>query len=72
MVNLCDPSDPGSFSKARAHANAFFSQRNGDSQHTVHAIGHCHIDSGLLYKGVLQLLLLGSNIMQNVSLDAFF
>lgn len=49
MVNLCDPSDPGSFPKARALANAFFSQRNGDSQHTVHAMGHCHIDSAWLW-----------------------
>lgn len=47
MVNLCDPSDPSSFSKARSLAHSFFGQRNGESQHTVHAMGHCHIDSGL-------------------------
>uniref|UniRef100_A0A672J0Y4 Glycoside hydrolase family 38 central domain-containing protein n=1 Tax=Salarias fasciatus TaxID=181472 RepID=A0A672J0Y4_SALFA len=47
MVNLCEPSDPGSFSRAHTLAQNFFSQRNGDSQHTVHAMGHCHIDSGL-------------------------
>lgn len=47
MVNLCDPSDPSSFSKAHSLAHTFFSQRNGDSQHTAHAMGHCHIDSGL-------------------------
>ncbi len=47
MVNLCDPFDPSSFFKAHRLAHNFFSQRNGDSQHTVHAMGHCHIDSGL-------------------------
>lgn len=47
MVNLCDPSDPSSFFKVRSLAHNFFSQRNGQSQHTAHAMGHCHIDSGL-------------------------
>lgn len=46
MVNLCDPSDPTSFHKAHSLAQAFFSQHNGQSQHTIHAMGHCHIDSG--------------------------
>uniref|UniRef100_A0A7N8XH06 alpha-mannosidase n=1 Tax=Mastacembelus armatus TaxID=205130 RepID=A0A7N8XH06_9TELE len=49
MVNLCDPSDPSSFSEARSLAHSFFSQRNGESQHTVHAMGHCHIDSAWLW-----------------------
>lgn len=49
MVNLCDPLDPSSFSRARSLAQKFFSQRNGDSQHTVHAMGHCHIDSAWLW-----------------------
>ncbi|XP_072242006.1 alpha-mannosidase 2C1 isoform X2 [Leuresthes tenuis] len=49
MVNLCDPADPSSFSKARSLAHKFFSQRNGESQHTVHAMGHCHIDSAWLW-----------------------
>ncbi len=47
MVNLCEPFDPSSFSKAHSVAHKFFSQRNGDSQHTAHAMGHCHIDTGL-------------------------
>lgn len=46
MVNLCNPADPGSFSSARDLAHEFFCQRNGQSQHTVHAMGHCHIDTG--------------------------
>ncbi|MBN3314125.1 MA2C1 mannosidase, partial [Atractosteus spatula] len=49
MVNLCDPSDPSTFSAARHLAEVFFSQRNGQSQHTVHAMGHCHIDSAWLW-----------------------
>lgn len=49
MVNLCDPSDPSSFAKVHNLANTFFSQRNGDSQHIVHAMGHCHIDSAWLW-----------------------
>uniref|UniRef100_A0A673CR29 alpha-mannosidase n=1 Tax=Sphaeramia orbicularis TaxID=375764 RepID=A0A673CR29_9TELE len=49
MVNLCDPSDPSSFASARTLAHKFFSQKNGESQHTVHAMGHCHIDSAWLW-----------------------
>ncbi|XP_030586783.1 alpha-mannosidase 2C1 [Archocentrus centrarchus] len=49
MVNLCDPCDPSSFAKVHNLANTFFSQRNGDSQHTVYAMGHCHIDSAWLW-----------------------
>lgn len=46
MVNVCDVTEPSTFPAARALAAAIFSQRNGQSQHTVHAMGHCHIDSG--------------------------
>lgn len=49
MVNLCNPSDPSTFSRARALASTFFNQHNGQSQHTVHAMGHCHIDSAWLW-----------------------
>ncbi|KAF6738905.1 Alpha-mannosidase 2C1 [Oryzias melastigma] len=49
MVNRCDPADPSSFSEAHNLARRFFSQRNGESQHTVHAMGHCHIDSAWLW-----------------------
>ncbi|TKS73487.1 Alpha-mannosidase 2C1 [Collichthys lucidus] len=49
MVNLCDPFDPSSFSKAHSLAHNFFRQRNGESQHTAHAMGHCHIDSAWLW-----------------------
>ncbi|XP_027714108.1 alpha-mannosidase 2C1 isoform X1 [Vombatus ursinus] len=49
MVNVCDPTEPGTFSTARSLASGIFRQRNGDSQHTIHAIGHCHIDSAWLW-----------------------
>ncbi|XP_060891398.1 alpha-mannosidase 2C1 [Labrus mixtus] len=49
MVNLCDPSDPSTFPKARSLAHNVFSQKNGESQHTAHAMGHCHIDSAWLW-----------------------
>uniref|UniRef100_A0AAR2LJC4 alpha-mannosidase n=1 Tax=Pygocentrus nattereri TaxID=42514 RepID=A0AAR2LJC4_PYGNA len=49
MVNLCDPANPSSYSSAQDLAQKFFSQRNGQSQHVVHAMGHCHIDSAWLW-----------------------
>ncbi|KAL2093236.1 hypothetical protein ACEWY4_010548 [Coilia grayii] len=49
MVNLCDPANPSTFPAARNLAQKFFSQRNGESQHVVHAMGHCHIDSAWLW-----------------------
>ncbi|XP_068168621.1 alpha-mannosidase 2C1 isoform X2 [Antennarius striatus] len=49
MVNLCNPFDHSSFSKARGLAHKFFNQRNGESQHTTHAMGHCHIDTAWLW-----------------------
>ncbi|RXN15318.1 alpha-mannosidase 2C1 [Labeo rohita] len=49
MVNLCDPANPSSFAAARSLAQKFFGQKNGDSQHVVHAMGHCHIDSAWLW-----------------------
>ncbi|KYO21285.1 alpha-mannosidase 2C1 [Alligator mississippiensis] len=49
MVNLCDVTDPSTFTAAHQLASTFFSQRNGESQHTIHAMGHCHIDSAWLW-----------------------
>ncbi|XP_051739378.1 alpha-mannosidase 2C1 isoform X2 [Ctenopharyngodon idella] len=49
MVNLCDPANPSSFAAARNLAQKFFAQKNGESQHVVHAMGHCHIDSAWLW-----------------------
>ncbi|NXP11203.1 MA2C1 mannosidase, partial [Thinocorus orbignyianus] len=49
MVNVCDVTDSSTFPAARDLALAIFSQRNGESQHTIHAVGHCHIDSAWLW-----------------------
>ncbi|XP_068131706.1 alpha-mannosidase 2C1 [Hyperolius riggenbachi] len=49
MVNLCDVNDFASFAAVHKLAAAFFSQKNGDSQYTIHAMGHCHIDSAWLW-----------------------
>ncbi|XP_030312829.1 alpha-mannosidase 2C1 [Calypte anna] len=49
MVNVCDVMDPSTFPAARDLAAEIFSQRNGESQHTIHAMGHCHIDSAWLW-----------------------
>lgn len=49
MVNTCNHDDRASYDKAHQMAQAFFSVRNGGSQHTVCAVGHCHIDSAWLW-----------------------
>uniref|UniRef100_H0VHR3 Alpha-mannosidase 2C1 n=1 Tax=Cavia porcellus TaxID=10141 RepID=H0VHR3_CAVPO len=49
MVNVCDPARPETFPVAQALASHFFGQRGGDSQHTLHAMGHCHIDTAWLW-----------------------
>lgn len=46
MVNLCDVANPSTFPAVHELACSIFRQMNGDSQHTIHAMGHCHIDSG--------------------------
>ncbi|XP_069480651.1 alpha-mannosidase 2C1 isoform X2 [Ambystoma mexicanum] len=49
MVNLCKASDPSTYPAAHKLASDFFSQKNGDSQHVIHAMGHCHIDTAWLW-----------------------
>nr|XP_060611671.1 alpha-mannosidase 2C1-like isoform X1 [Anolis sagrei ordinatus] len=49
MVNLCDVTDPSTFPAVHEVACSVFRQKNGESQHTVHAMGHCHIDSAWLW-----------------------
>ncbi|XP_074248750.1 alpha-mannosidase 2C1 isoform X2 [Saimiri boliviensis] len=49
MVNMCDPAQPETFPVAQALASRFFGQRGGESQHTIHATGHCHIDTAWLW-----------------------
>ncbi|XP_021489225.1 alpha-mannosidase 2C1 isoform X1 [Meriones unguiculatus] len=49
MVNMCDPAQPETYSAAKALASKFFGQCGGESQHTIHAMGHCHIDTAWLW-----------------------
>lgn len=49
MVNICDPAQPETYPAAEALASKFFGQRGGESQHTIHATGHCHIDTAWLW-----------------------
>ncbi|XP_077905374.1 alpha-mannosidase 2C1 isoform X4 [Ictidomys tridecemlineatus] len=49
MVNVCDPAQPETYPVAQALASRFFGQCGGESQHTIHAMGHCHIDTAEVY-----------------------
>ncbi|XP_060030724.1 alpha-mannosidase 2C1 isoform X2 [Erinaceus europaeus] len=49
IINICDPAQPETFPAAHALASRFFDQRGGESQHTLHAVGHCHIDTAWLW-----------------------
>ncbi|XP_037357973.1 alpha-mannosidase 2C1 isoform X4 [Talpa occidentalis] len=49
IVNVCDPARPETFPVAQALASRFFGQHGGESEHTLHAIGHCHIDTAWLW-----------------------
>ncbi|XP_013387197.1 alpha-mannosidase 2C1 isoform X1 [Lingula anatina] len=49
MINTCDVFDKSTFGNVNSIAQRFFAQKNGDSQHTIYATGHCHIDSAWLW-----------------------
>ncbi|XP_067871455.1 alpha-mannosidase 2C1 isoform X1 [Heterodontus francisci] len=49
MVNACNVDDPSTFAEVHRLASDFLQQQNGESQHTVHAMGHCHIDTAWLW-----------------------
>lgn len=49
IVNVCDPAQPETYLAAKALASKFFGQHGGESQHTIHAMGHCHIDTAWLW-----------------------
>uniref|UniRef100_A0A670JV73 Mannosidase alpha class 2C member 1 n=1 Tax=Podarcis muralis TaxID=64176 RepID=A0A670JV73_PODMU len=49
MVNLCDVANPSTFAAVHELACSVFGQKNGESQHVIHAMGHCHIDSAWLW-----------------------
>jgi len=49
MVNVIDFNDTTSLQRAHEIAQAFFNEKNGQTQHTVYAVGNCHIDSAWLW-----------------------
>lgn len=49
LINTCKVDDPSTYQKAHAIAEEFFKQGNGASQHTLHAMGHAHIDTAWLW-----------------------
>lgn len=49
MVNAIHLEDRSTWAKGRAIAQAFLAEKNGDSQHTVYAMGHAHIDTAWLW-----------------------
>lgn len=49
IVNQFVPDDADSLQAARQIAADFLQQNNGASQHTVHAIGHAHLDTAWLW-----------------------
>ncbi|PVD24905.1 hypothetical protein C0Q70_15398 [Pomacea canaliculata] len=49
FVNTCDPKNRETYHRASDIAKKFFKQRNGESQHTIYAMGHSHIDTAWLW-----------------------
>ncbi|KAK7493075.1 hypothetical protein BaRGS_00015596 [Batillaria attramentaria] len=49
FVTACTVTDKSTYKRAHEIAEKFFSQRNGDTQHTVHAMGHAHMDTAWLW-----------------------
>ncbi|XP_013784457.2 alpha-mannosidase 2C1-like [Limulus polyphemus] len=49
MVNTIVPGCRETYQKAEEIAHTFFSQRNGDRQHVIMAVGNCHIDCAWLW-----------------------
>jgi len=49
IMNTCIPRDKKTYEAARKLAKEFLSTPNDESQHTVYAVGHCHIDMAWLW-----------------------
>ncbi|CAL1528910.1 unnamed protein product [Lymnaea stagnalis] len=47
IMNQLDVTDKSTFRRVQEIAEHFFTQRNGQSQHTLYAMGHAHIDTGI-------------------------
>ncbi|KAF7726851.1 Glycoside hydrolase, 38 vacuolar alpha mannosidase [Apophysomyces ossiformis] len=49
IVNTFRPGDDRSIMECLDISARFLSAKNGDSQHQIHAVGHCHIDTAWLW-----------------------
>ncbi|KAI8065635.1 glycosyl hydrolases family 38 N-terminal domain-containing protein [Gongronella butleri] len=49
IVNAFVPGSDDALLECLNIAGEFLSAKNGDAQHEIHAIGHCHIDTGWLW-----------------------
>ncbi|ORZ07655.1 galactose mutarotase-like domain-containing protein [Absidia repens] len=49
IVNTFVPGDDSTVNHCLAISAEFLSAKNGDAQHEIHALGHCHIDTGWLW-----------------------
>lgn len=49
IINVFRPGDDQSLRQGLEIADAFLKLKNGDSQHEIFAIGHCHIDTAWLW-----------------------
>lgn len=49
IINIIVQNDTNCYSVAKEIADGFFGEGNGKSQHTVLAVGHCHIDTAWLW-----------------------
>ncbi|CAC5365589.1 MAN2C1 [Mytilus coruscus] len=49
-VNICSDRKEDSVKTALQVTKKFLAEKNGGSQHTIHAMGHCHIDCAWLWR----------------------
>ncbi|CAH1787906.1 unnamed protein product, partial [Owenia fusiformis] len=49
MINIIEIGEPKTYERAKEKGASFFAKGNGDSQITIHAVGHSHIDSAWLW-----------------------
>ncbi len=49
IVNVCRPGDRATYAPCRALAKKFLQVGNHETQHTLYAVGHCHIDMAWLW-----------------------
>ena len=56
------------FYRAHTFAEKFLNQRNGEGHHTIHAMGHAHIDSGNYTNSIMLYYLEQGKVSTNYSL----